>query len=258
MTTNTLKAKLRVGGHAAGTMHLELQSSGLGRILHAAGAEFCVFDMEHSGWGLETVKQLVGSTRGTAVTPLVRVPTVDYHHIAGALDMGAHGLVFPLVNTPEQAKYAVECAMYPPQGKRGCAFGLTHDDYQPGDLCTALAHANANVLLIAQIETVEALNNIDAIAATPGIDGLWLGQFDLTASMGLPGQFTHPEFLLAVEAFRKACGDSGKIAVLASTHPAELAGGPALGYRMLVYLADVWIYQKALFEGLGVARASCP
>ncbi len=254
MTTNRLKAKLRAGGVSAGAMHIELQTSGLGRLLDAAGAEFCVFDMEHSGWGLETIKQLVGSTRGTGVTPLVRVPTVEYHHIAGALDMGAHGLVLPLVNTPIQAEFAVQCAMYPPHGKRGCAFGLTHDDYQPGDLATALRHANENVLLIAQIETVEAMQNINAIANTPGIDGLWLGQFDLTASMGIPGQFTHPEYLHAVETFRKACQDSGRIAVLASTKPEELATGPANGYQLLVYLADVWIYQKALSDGLRVAR----
>jgi 2-dehydro-3-deoxyglucarate aldolase/4-hydroxy-2-oxoheptanedioate aldolase len=174
------------------------------------------------------------------------VPTTDYHFIAHALDVGAMGLVIPLVATAEQAKFAVNCAMYPPRGRRGCAFALAHDDYQGGDLVAKLRHTNDNVLLIAQIETAEGLENVEAIAAVDGIDALWIGQFDLTTSLGIPGRFDDPKFLDATRRVVAACRQHGKAATLAVLDPGELAAGPANGFRLLVYAADLWIYQQAL------------
>ena len=104
-----------------GVMCLEFATTGIGRLSAAAGAEFAVFDMEHTGWGLETIRMLVATSRAADLVPMVRVPANDYHFIAHALDVGAMGLVIPLVGTAEQAaSIAVECAMYPPRGRRGC------------------------------------------------------------------------------------------------------------------------------------------
>src|SRR5262249_50998090 len=153
--------------------------------------------------------------RAAELVPIVRVPATDYHFIAHALDVGAMGLVIPLVGTAEQARFAVECASYPPRGRRGCAFALTHDDYRGGDLTAKMRHANDNVLLIAQIETAEGLANVEAIAAVDGIDALWIGQFDLTTSLGIPGQFDHPQFLDATRRIVAACHEHGKAATLA-------------------------------------------
>jgi len=254
MRDNRINQVLATGGIAVGTMNLEFSSSGVGRILAEAGADFCIFDMEHSGWGFETIRNAIATTRCTEVVPFVRVPSVRYDAISRALDVGAMGLVLPLVNDAEQARIAVESALYPPLGKRGCCFALAHDDYRWSDLAATMAHANENVAIIAQIETAVGLDNIEAIAATPGLSALWMGQFDLSASLGIPGQFDHPKMQAASERLLAVCRVNGLAAVLASTDPAELATGPTRGYSILVYLADLWIYQKALKAGFGAIR----
>lgn len=246
MKDNPVKQTLRAGGVAMGVMCLEFATPGIGPLSAAAGAEFAVYDMEHTGWGLETIRMLAVTSRAADLVPIVRVPMVDYHYIAHALDVGAMGLVLPLVGTSEQARLAVECAMYPPRGRRGCAFALTHDDYRGGDLTARMRHSNENLLVIAQIETAEGLANVEAIASVEGIDALWIGQFDLTASLGIPGQFDHPLFEEATRKIVEACHKHNKAATLAVMDPAQLAAGKANGFRLLVYAADLWIYQQAL------------
>jgi 2-keto-3-deoxy-L-rhamnonate aldolase RhmA len=243
---NPVKQTLRSGGVSMGVMCLEFATPGIGPLSAAAGAQFAVFDMEHTGWGLETIKMLAVTSQVAELVPIVRVPATDYHFIAHALDVGAMGLVIPLVGTAEQARHAVECATYPPRGRRGCAFALTHDGFRGGDLTAKMQHTNDNVLLIAQIETAEGLANVEAIAAVDGVDALWIGQFDLTTSLGIPGKFDHPLFVDATRKILEACHCHGKAATLAVLSPEELAAGPANGFRLLVYAADVWIYQQAL------------
>ncbi|OWK46652.1 2,4-dihydroxyhept-2-ene-1,7-dioic acid aldolase [Fimbriiglobus ruber] len=235
---------------------MEFATTGIGRLSAEAGAEFAVFDMEHTGWSLETIKMLIATSRSVDLVPIVRPPVTDYHHIAHAMDVGAMGLLIPLVNSEEQIRYAIECALYPPLGKRGCAFAMSHDDYKAGDQGEKTRRANENLLVVAQIETIEGLADVDAIAAVAGVDALWIGQFDLTTSLGIPGQFDHPKFTDAVKRVVDACHKHGKAATLAGLDVAELAAGPANGFRMLVYLADLWIYQQALRRCFGTIRGA--
>jgi 2-dehydro-3-deoxyglucarate aldolase/4-hydroxy-2-oxoheptanedioate aldolase len=246
MRDNRVKQTLRRGGVSMGVMCLEFATTGIGRLSAEAGAEFAVFDMEHTGWSLETVKMLVATSRSVDLVPIVRPPVTDYHHVAHLMDVGAMGLLIPLVSGPEQVKYAIECATYPPRGKRGCAFAMSHDDYKGGDLAAKMRQANENLLMIAQIETAEGLANVDAIAAVDGVDALWIGQFDLTASLGIPGQFDHPKFADATKRILDACHKHNKAATLAVMDVDQLCAGPANGFRLLVYAADLWIYQQAL------------
>src|SRR5262249_48086183 len=139
-----------------------------------------------------------------------------------------------------------DCAMYPPRGRRGCAFAIAHDDFKGGDPAAKVRHFNDNLLMIAQIETAEGLANVEEIAAVAGIDGLWIGQYDLTNSLGIPGRFDHPLFIDATRKVLDACAAHGKAATLAVMDPDELAAGPSRGFRLLVYAADLWIYQQAL------------
>lgn len=254
MKDNPVKHRLRAGSVSMGVMVMEFATTGIGRLSAEAGAEFAVFDMEHTGWSLETIKMLIATSRGGDLVPIVRPPVTDYHHIAHAMDVGAMGLLIPLVGSAEQIRFAIECATYPPRGKRGCAFGMSHDDYRPTNLGENMRHANENVLVVAQIETAEGLANVDAIAAVDGVDALWIGQYDLTTSLGIPGRFDHPKFTDAVKRVVEACHRHGKAATLAGLDVAELAAGPANGFRMLVYLADLWIYQQALRRCFGTIR----
>ena len=155
MRDNRVKQTLAAGGVSVGTMMIEFNTTGIARIAAEAGAEFAVFDMEHSGWGMEEVRVLMATSRAADLVPLVRPPTSQYHFIARALDVGAMGLVIPLVGDAAQAREIVAWARYPPRGRRGCAFAVAHDDFQGGDLIAKMSHTNDNVLIIAQIETAE-------------------------------------------------------------------------------------------------------
>jgi 2-dehydro-3-deoxyglucarate aldolase/4-hydroxy-2-oxoheptanedioate aldolase len=256
MRLNKVKHRLNEGGIALGTMMLEFSTTGIARIAADAGAEFAIFDMEHSGWSMETIRILMATAPRADIVPMVRVPSLQNHFIARVLDLGAMGVVVPFVANEEQARLVVDHAKYPPDGRRGVAAGMAHDDYQGGDLVTKLRRANAEVMLIAQIENAEGVERAERIAAVDGIDALWIGQFDLTTSLGVPGRFDHRSFQDATHRVVQACQRQGKAAVLGTLDPAALARGPTEGFRMLVYLADLWIYQEALRRGFDSVRAA--
>jgi 2-dehydro-3-deoxyglucarate aldolase/4-hydroxy-2-oxoheptanedioate aldolase len=189
--------------------------------------------------------------------PLVRVPATQYHLFSGPLDVGAGGLMIPMVESEEQARLIAQSVKYPPVGKRGAAFGVAHDDFglEPGTSAEKMVRANEQGLIIAQIETAAGIENVEKIAAVEGIDVLWIGHNDLTNSMGIPGQFDHPDYLAAVERVLAACRANNKAAGMMPT-TVELARDLlAQGFRILAYSGDIWIYQQALKEGLAAIRA---
>jgi len=253
MNNNAVKRKLAAGETAYGTFLFEFNSPGIMRIAGVAGGEFVLCDMEHSGWNLETVRRMTAATPPDVV-PLVRVPATEYHFIARALDMGAMGIMVPLVETPEQAEKIVASAKYPPDGRRGAAFSMPHDGYEPGSLHDKIAQSNREALLIAQIETRAGLEQVDAIAAVDGIDVLWIGQTDLTCSLGIPGQFDHPEFHAAVDKVVEACQRHGKTAGYMPLKIDEAKRFRERGFRVIAYSGDLWIYQQALREALSALR----
>jgi 2-keto-3-deoxy-L-rhamnonate aldolase RhmA len=255
MRANKVKRKLDEGGVAIGTMMMEFSTTGIARIAAEAGAEFAVFDMEHTGWSMETIRMLMATARAAEIVPLVRVPALQYHFIARVLDVGAMGVVVPMVADEKEARLIASFARYPPEGRRGVAFGVAHDDYRGGNLVTKLKRANDEVLIIAQIETAQAVEHVEKIAAVDGIDALWIGQYDLSTSLGVPGRFDHPFFHEATKRVLHACRRHHKFAVQGGNDPAALAAGASEGYRMLCYLADVWIYQQALKQGMSAIRA---
>jgi 2-keto-3-deoxy-L-rhamnonate aldolase RhmA len=198
----------------------------------------------------------MATSRAADLVPMVRVPALQYHFIARVLDVGAMGVVVPMVADAAQARTLAESAKYPPAGRRGLAFGVAHDDYRAGDLADGMRLANEEIFVIAQIETASGVEEVEAIAAVEGIDALWIGQYDLTASLGIPGRFDHPDFQEATRRVLAACRRHGKVAVLGSGDVEVLRAGPAGGFAMLVYLADVWIYQQALRRGMTALRES--
>lgn len=255
MRPNYVKSKLREGGISIGTFLFEFATAGIGPIAAQAGAEFAFFDMEHTGWSIETIRMLIATTRATDTIPMVRVPATEYHFMARVLDMGAMGIMVPMVESAAQARTIVAAAKYPPLGRRGAAFTIAHDDYTGGDIVEKIQSANSQTLLIAQIETVAGLNNVNEIAAIEGIDVLWIGHFDLSNSLGIPGQFNHPRFQDAVTDVIAACQSHGKVpGFLAS----DIEGGKKLldqGFRMLAYGGDLWLYQSVLQTGITALRS---
>lgn len=255
MKTNTVKEKLARGECAYGTMVFEFNTTGIGRLVGEAGAEFVIYDMEHTGWSIETIRMLVATTQSSKALPMVRVPATQYHLLSRPLDVGAMGLMIPMVEDEAQARTIVRSAKYYPEGGRGAAFGVAHDNYAAGPVTEVMASANKEGFIIAQIETISGIENCEAIAAVEGIDCLWVGHFDLSLSMGIPAQFDNPKFLKAIEKVANACGKHGKTAGVMVNNAEGAKVWKDLGYRAFAYLGDVWLYQNALRQELDELKA---
>jgi 2-keto-3-deoxy-L-rhamnonate aldolase RhmA len=251
---NPIKATLAAGGRAYGAMVFEFFSPGLPQICKNAGAEFVLFDMEHTGLGFETLKTQFALCRGLAIVPMVRVPRGEYHFIARALDLGAMGIMVPMVGSAAEAAQIVACTRYPPAGRRGAAFGFAHDDYQGGNIRDKIDALHARTMVIPQIETAEGLANVEAIAAVPGVDALWLGHFDLTNFLGIPGAFQDPRYLAAVDRIVAACNSHGKAAAFIATDDAWARDYAKKGFRLFAYGLDQLMLQTALANGLKLLR----
>ena len=254
MRDNPVKATLAAGGRACGAMIFEFFSPGIPQICRNAGADFVLFDMEHTGLDFETLKTQVALCRGLSIVPMVRVPRGEYHFIARALDIGAMGVMVPMVGTAAEAEQIVACTRYPPDGRRGAAFGFAHDDYQGGDVAAKIAAIHARTMVIPQIETAEGLRNVEAIAAVAGVDALWLGHFDLTNFLGIPGAFEHPDYLAAVARIVTACEAHRKAAAFLATDDEWARSYVAKGFRLMAYGIDQLMLQNALAHGLTVLR----
>ena len=237
-----------------GSMVLEFFVPGISRMARAAGADFLIFDTEHSGTGIEAIKAQCAACDGVGIAPVVRVPEHGYHFVAGALDAGAHGVMVPMVGTATQAREIVSYSHYPPAGRRGAAFSIAHDGYRPGAPREKIADADARTLVIAMIETPEGVSNVDDIAAVPGVDVLWLGHFDLTNFMGIPGEFNHPDYLAAVAKIARVAGKHGKVAGVMAADETWARDYHTRGFRLFAYGLDAHLYQRALINGIETIR----
>ncbi len=255
MKTNRLKQVLAAGQRPVGHMIWEFASRGIPRILEAADVDFAVFDMEHSGYDVSTIADLLAWTHGTSYAPFVRIPEARYHFISRILDAGALGIMVGNVKTPEQAAYIVDSAKYPPIGHRGLGLSHAHNNYVAPHPVEYLQFANDNTTVICQIESPEGLANAEEIAATPGVDILWVGHFDLTANMGIVGQFDHPAFHAALQTVIQAARKHGKYSAIQPGNPQQLAEWKAAGFDILSYGADHAVYLNALREGIRLTRS---
>lgn len=254
MRDNPVKQALAGGGRALGSMVFEFLTPAMPRLLKNAGAEFALYCMEHTGASYETLKPQFALCRALGVAPFVRVPGTEYDFIARALDCGALGVMVPLVDTAEQARFIVSCTRYPPQGRRGAAFGFAHDDYEGGDVVQKIDMIHARTLVVAMIETAQGLDNVEAIAAVPGVDVLWLGHFDLTNFLGIPGQFDHPKYRDAVRRIAAAARAHGKAAGYMAADAALGREYLAHGFRMIATGTDQGMLQAAIRQTLDAIR----
>jgi 2-keto-3-deoxy-L-rhamnonate aldolase RhmA len=254
MRSNPVKEKLLAGQPAFGAFGWEFLVPGLPQIVKAAGAEFLLIDMEHAGTSYETLKQQVALSRGIDLVPMVRVPANQYHYISRALDLGAMGIMAPMVGSAEEAKHIVSCTRYPPDGRRGAAFGFASDDYLGGSVTEKIKIANARTLVICLIETEEGVRNIDEIAAVPGVDVLWLGHFDMTNFLGIPAQFDHPKYIDAIDRMVAAARKHNKVLGFMSADDQWSRTYWDKGFRLFAYGVDSMLLQGALSAGLATLR----
>lgn len=230
----------------------EFDTPGIMRILAGAGAEFVIFDLEHTGWDAGTMRTLLATGRGTGVMPIVRVIRAHYHLIASALDAGAQGIMVPMVETGDQARLVVESTKYPPDGIRG--FGVIYSDELAEGAANLVKRVNRESLVIAQIESAIGIENAEDIVGTKGVDVAWLGHFDLSVSLGVPGEFDHPKFKDAVSHLLSVCSQHGKPLGQMVTSQVEALALRDRGFQVLAY-GDIWMFERALREHFDALRA---
>ncbi len=241
----------------AGHFVFEFDTPGIGYILKHAGCDFTILDTEHSGFGIETVKRVMAFMRTAALPTIVRAPSRDYRDIARTLDAGADGVMLPMVSTAEEAKSIIQAVKYPPAGGRGVILRSAVDRYRAGPTLEMLATQNRRTMLVVQIETAEGVENAEAMGKLEEVDCLWVGHFDLSCSLGIPGEFDHPKFVEAIDAVI-AAGRATNTS-LGRLVP-DVETGIALyrqGFDFIAYSGDAWALGDAVAAGVSAIRAGC-
>jgi 2-keto-3-deoxy-L-rhamnonate aldolase RhmA len=240
-----------------GAFLVEFVSPGIGEICKVAGCDFAVLDMEHTGFTYETVKSVVKYMHAADLPLIVRIPSREYHDIARALDIGADGVMLPMVSTIEEAKHIVKSAKYYPEGMRGVAIGLAQDRFRASPMTDAFRNNNRRTILALQIENTAGVEAADAIAALDGVDILWVGHWDLSVSLGIPGQIEHPEFKKAIARVNQACKKHGKSMARVATSVEQSVELYREGFDVQTYQSDVAILKGGMTKGISEMRSAC-
>ena len=255
MRTNRLKATLKAGGIALGTIVWDTRGRGVMHTLAAAGMDFAWICTEHSAFNLETVVDLVAHAHAAGITPIVRIADLQYEHVTRLLDSGCQSLIVPHISSGAEVRRFIELAKYYPQGRRGMAiYAGASTDYEEVDLPAAMAHANANTLLAVMIETREALESADEILID-GVDLAVVGHQDLTQSLGIPGQYASPIFREAIEKVRALCAARGVALTGVAAKPEDLKAVVESGARLILYGTDLILMRR---EAERAAQALAP
>ena len=243
-----LKKKISSLDQIRGAMIFEFFSPGIPIILKNAGCEFIIFDMEHGGLSLDQFKTLSIISNSNDINPIIRIPEVRYNYIARALDLGAYGIMAPMVNTPEEALKIVQSSKYPPEGIRGAGFGFAHDKYINQDPLLYIEKANTSLINIIQIETKMSLENVEEIASISGVDCLWVGHFDLTNFLGIPGEFTSNIYLNAINKIIIAAKAYNKSLGIMVNNRQELEYYSKLGFNMIAVGTEMNILSRSISQ----------
>ena len=254
MIKNHLREKLNRGEPVLGTMIQELRSPAVPMIFANAGFDFIFIDMEHGAHTMETVADLIKVTRFAGITPLVRVPDLQYHFIARCLDAGAQGFMVPRIETREQAEKAVAFSKYPPLGERGCSINKGHNNYKGDDLIKFINNANEENLVILQIERKAAIEDLDNILSVEGVDGAVLGPNDMAVSYGVPNDLDSP---LMNDIFMKVLETGERHGVYTGMHIAnlkKLVEWKDKGMQLITYNTDIGFLNAGAAQGLKELR----
>jgi 4-hydroxy-2-oxoheptanedioate aldolase len=241
MRVNHVRHRLKAGEASIGTW-LSLPSPEAAEFIAPLGFDWIVVDTEHNAIDVRTMAQMFAAVRHTPIAPMVRIPWSSPEHVKRALDAGAWGVVFPMVKTREEAEMAVRACKFPPEGDRSVggsrhamSFAATNADYY--------ARANEEILVVIQIEHIEAVERADEILSVPGVDACFIGPNDLAASMNLgvsiPLEWDHPELVEAITRIREACDRHGVAPGIHTSGAAGVNQRLAEGFRFLAMASEV-------------------
>ena len=256
MKSNLIRQRLAEGKVPIGHMVMEFGTRGIAKIIESTGVDFVLLDMEHGGRDFASICDLLAWFKSTPVTPIVRVPSADYHFIARVMDAGAQGVMVPNVRSVEQARRVITALRFAPDGDRGLGLGGAQNNYIRPKLVEYMEASNQSNIFLCQIESTQALDDIDAIASLPGVDNLWVGHMDLSQSMGIVGQFENPVF---VDAFCKVTDAAQRHNKSSGIQPGSLKEARIwleLGFNVISYSVDHSVYSTALKENVDALRST--
>ena len=257
MPSTALRTMMGTKEPKLGSFVIEFDSPGMGQTLKAAGCQYALLDMEHSGFGYDQLKRMLRFYQAADLPVIVSTVGGDYDMVARALDMGADGIQPAKVGSAAEARAILDHVRYAPKGARGVAVGIAHDRYVPGPPAPKLRAANRDVVFFPKIETPEGIEEIEAIAALDGVDGIWIGHFDLSVAMGIPARFDHPRFQAAIERAGVACRRYGKSLGRICDDTGTGVALHDMGFDFLCYSGDSWLVQRGLAEGITALRKAC-
>jgi 4-hydroxy-2-oxoheptanedioate aldolase len=219
----------------------------------STGVDFLWIDTEHSSYGLDDVRLLPVLARQNGCMPMIRVAGLDPNLIKKALDLGASAVMVPQVNNAEEAELAVRASKYPPQGTRGVSPLWTF--YRNISWADYLPHANEEICVVVQVESPEGMANVEAIAAVEGVDVVFAGPMDLSASLGLIGQIQHPKVKEFLADFPERVKKAGKVAGISVGTAAAARESYEQGYRFIAFGSLLFAGVRGLTEDLNLLRA---
>jgi 2-keto-3-deoxy-L-rhamnonate aldolase RhmA len=253
---NRTKSRLREGGLALGMGLRQARTVDIATIAGACGFDWLFIDMEHNSMSIDAACQIAMAAIATGVTPLVRVPGHQHYHCARALDNGALGVVVPHVDDAEQARAVVDACRYPPLGHRSIAGNMPGLGFAGVPVGEATHRMNDENLVVVMLETPQAIENAEQIAAVEGIDVLLVGTNDLCAEMGIHGDFANPR---VPEAYRKviaACAKYGKHPGMGGVYdPKLMTEYIGLGMRFILSGNDLAFLMAGARERASMLRA---
>lgn len=246
-----LRKRVLSGECVYGTMIRQARDPGAPVIFASAGYDFLLIDMEHGNYNMETVADLIRGAKSAGIAPIIRVPHLESFFISRVLDAGAEGIMVPMTSTKEQAEAIVRYSKYTPIGQRGFGTQTGQTDYKPLKATDFMKEANDHTLIIAQIETREAIENVDAILGTEGIDVGLIGPNDLSISLGIPDQLESEMITQAIERVVEAAKKKGKASGIHIGNPELVRKWRDRGMTMLACSTDIGMLYNASKLTLG-------
>lgn len=252
---NTLKERLLKGERLLGTMVSLFDHPEIARIIKICGFDYFIIDCEHGNFDYTTVARILTVAREAGICGVVRIPDVRREVVLKYMDMGAGGLLLPNTETVEHAKALVEYAKYAPLGNRGVQLFRGHTGFEKiASPVEYMKKANAETILMIQIESPVGLENIDKLLAVEGIDAAFIGPNDLSQSMGIMGQFEHPEFIAALDKVIAAARKNKKFSGAHFQVAGALAPWIAKGMTLNLWANEAAMMMNGAKEGMALLK----
>ena len=256
MSLKTLKQKLKNRELTIGSW-ITLGNTGVAEILSNAGFDWLVIDLEHTTISIDQAGDLIRIIDLSGVPSLVRLTSNDENQIKRVLDAGAQGILVPMINSAKEAKLAVAATRYPPLGNRGVGlaraqkYGASFKEYLDWQ-----SDVNSGPVVVVQIEHIDAVNNLKEILNVDGVDAFIIGPYDLSCSMGIPGEFENPKFIKTIERIVKISSELNAVSGLHVVEPDKEKLNKAIeaGHKFIAYSVDIRMLDVAARNGLDEYR----